>query len=404
MGQSNSTFERFYVFTFFSGSIGLDPRRIGQYRPLAMFYLRGTACAFLLLLAAMPLAAREPVLTPQQGVLLLRNGNVIEGQVTRAGDYYIVTFGENGEARLSATDVETLCVDLEDAYRFRKATMVGQSAASHLTWLNDSLRHDLKAQAGEQLLEAMHKEPAHPRVAAIERKLKLAQEAPSARSVRQPDTAATVSAEQLDKTIRTLPPGTIERFSAVVQPILLNRCAAGGCHGATAKSEFRLLRPPPGQTPSKRFTQRNLYAVLAYLDRENPEESPLLALPQGQHGTTVGRVFDKRTEHQRDDLVAWAKLALAVPAPAPPATIVRAQALLSQQNEDRVSAANANNRVPAAADDGQKNQPGTPPQQFTPPKDAAPIPREGAFKPRDAFDPEIFNRQFLPGTTGGKMR
>ena len=371
-----------------------------------MFYLRGMACVFLLLLAALPLAAGEPLLTPQQGVLLLRNGNVIEGQVTRAGDYYIVTFGEDGEVRLSAADVETLCVDLEDAYRYRSATMVGKGAAGHLDLAEWCLRHSLKAQAGEQLLAAMRKEPANPRNAAVERKLKLAQEAPRAKSAGQPDTAATVSAEQLDKMIRGLPPGTMERFSAVVQPILLNRCGAGGCHGATAKSEFRMLRPLAGQTPSRRFTQRNLYAVMAYLDRQNPEESPLISLPRGQHGTTMAAVFDKRTQHQLDDLVAWVKVALAVPAPTPPATIVQAQALLSQQKGEGEAEANARDLVPPAEKHKHrnKNDSSAPPAPFTPPTDATPIPREGAIKPRDAFDPEIFNRQFLSGSGGGKTR
>jgi hypothetical protein len=341
------------------------------------------------------------MLTPQQGVLLLRNGNVIEGEVTRAGDYYIVTLGEDGEVRLSAADVETLCVDLEDAYRYRQATLAGAGAAGNLDLAEWCLRNGLKAQAGEQLVAAMRNDPANPRIATVERKLKLAQEVPKATTVRRPDTSATVSAEQLDKTIRALPPGTMERFSAVVQPILLNRCAAGGCHGATAKTEFRLLRPPAGQVPSKRFTQRNLYAVLAYLDKDNPEKSPLLELPRGQHGTTVGRVFDKRSEHQLEELVSWAKLAMAVPAPTPPATIVKAQALLSQQNEDE-RVPRAKSEAPVTADAGQKDQAGTPPRPFTPSKDVAPIPREGIFQPRDTFDPEIFNRQFLPG--GGKKR
>ncbi|MEX2025954.1 MAG: hypothetical protein WEH44_01615, partial [Pirellulaceae bacterium] len=93
----------------------LTPPAVCQYRPRAMFDHRAII-AGLAMAAAMPLAAAEPVLTPQQGVLLLRNGNVIEGHVTRAGDYYLVTFGDSGEARLAAADVESLCVDLDDAY------------------------------------------------------------------------------------------------------------------------------------------------------------------------------------------------------------------------------------------------------------------------------------------------
>ncbi len=358
-----------------------------------MFYFRATIAA-LALSAALTLAAGEPVLTPQQGVLLLRNGNVIEGEVTRAGDYYIVTFGDSGEARLAAADVETLCVDLDDAYRYRRAIMTGKGAAPHLDLAEWCLRHGLTNQAGEQLLTAMRKEPASAHVAAVERKLKLAIESPPTPPVRQPDSAATVSAEQLDKTIRALPPGSLEKFSAIVQPILLNRCAAGGCHGPAARSDFRLLRPPTGLGPSKRFTQRNLYSVLLHLDKENPDESPLLKLPQKRHGATLGPVFDKRTQHQLDDLAAWTRLALAVPAQAPPATIAQSQALLSQQQKEAVKRASAEMPIePSAEEDAGTAASGDAPNPFTPAKDAAPLPREGAFTPRDPFDPEIFNRR-----------
>jgi hypothetical protein len=358
-----------------------------------MFYLRGMVIA-LALLAALPLAAGEPVLTPQQGLLLLRNGNVMQGAVTRAGDYYIVIFGDSGEVRLAAADVETLCVDLEDAYRYRAATMVRKGAAPHLDLAEWCLRHGLVHQAGEQLVAAMRQEPANRRIAAVERKIKLALEAPKSQPVRQTETAATVSAEQLDKTIRGLPPGSVERFAAVVQPILLNRCAAGGCHGPNTRSDFRLLRPPGGLAPSKRFTERNLYAVLAYLDKERFEASPLLAVPQQRHGSTLGPVFDKRTQHQLDELIAWTRLALDVPTRLPVAKIVPRQALLSQQQDGGVKLASAEVEVdpeqaaagPAAADEA--------PQPFQPPRDAAPLAPEGAFTPRDPFDPEIFNRQF----------
>ena len=356
-----------------------------------MFHLRAIAAA-LALSAAWPLTAAEPVLTPQQGVLLLRNGNVIEGQITRAGDYYLLTFGDSGEARLAAADVETLCVDLADAYQYKRATMVGRGATPHLDLAEWCLRHGLVHQAGEQLVAAMQKDPQSARVAAVERKVKLALAAPHAAPARQPETTATVSAEQLDKTIRALPPGSLEKFSAIVQPILLNKCAAGGCHGPTARSDFRLLRPAAGAGPSKRFTQQNLYATLKYLDKENPDASPLLMIPQQRHGGSLAAVFDKRTKHQLEDLVAWTQLVLAVPQPAVPATIGKGQALLSQQQDPNVKPASAEMpleesvQTNAAAKDGS-------PQPFTPAKNAAPLPKAGAFAPRDPFDPEIFNRK-----------
>lgn len=358
-----------------------------------MLHFRGTIYA-LIVSATLPLAAGEPALMPQQGLLLLRNGNVIQGQITRAGDYYIVTFGDRGEAKLAAREVETLCLDLEDAYRYKLATLAGRAAAPHLGLAEWCLRHELYPQAGEQLVTALKKEPKNPQIAAIERRLKLALEAPKSEPARQPIMAATVSAEQLDKTIRALPPGTLEKFAGIAQPILLNRCATGGCHGQSARSDFRLLRAQAGQSPSKRFTQRNLYAVLQHLDQVHPEESPLLKLPQARHGGTAA-VFDKRTQQQLDDLAAWARHALAIPGPAPPPTIGRTQPLLSQQNDGAVRQASAEMEIePSGQTELRRDADDAAPMPFAPPKNAAPLPREGAFVPRDPFDPEIFNRQF----------
>lgn len=355
-----------------------------------MAYLRGTIYA-LLVLAALPLSAGEPVLAPQQGLLLLRNGNVIQGQITRAGDYYLVTFGEHGQAKLAARDVETVCLDLDDAYRYKLAIITGATAAPHLDLAQWCLRHDLLVQADEQLAEAIRKEPKNPRIAALQRRLKLAREVPAPKPARHVATATTVSPEQLDKTIGALPAGTMEKFAAVAQPILLNRCATGGCHGQAAKSDFRLLRPAAGQSPSTRFTQRNLYAVLQHLDQARPADSPLLKLPQTRHGG-ASPLFDKRSQPQLDELTAWVRHALATPSPSPPATISRTLPHLSQQPDAAVQQAAAISEVDPAAPPPTVSRDNDAPMPFVPPTGAAPLPGAAPFVPRDPFDPEIFNR------------
>ena len=68
-----------------------------------------------------------------------------------------------------------------------------------------------------------------------------------------------------------------------------------------------LLRPPPGQIVSRRFTQRNLYSTLKYLDRTSPDNSPLVLLPQQRHGNSFAAVFDKHSSNQLAELAAWAR-------------------------------------------------------------------------------------------------
>jgi hypothetical protein len=189
-----------------------------------------------------------------------------------------------------------------------------------------------------------------------------------------PASPAAPNTDQIEKTLRALPPGSVEKFAAVVQPILLNRCGASQCHGQAAKSEFRLLRPPEGQIASRRFTQRNLYAALGQVNRNDPESSPLVTLPQARHGTAQAAIFDKHSQGQLDELIAWARM-MAPPAVTAPATIGPAATPLSQPAASGVPTSVMRPQLAGGTADqaAQASQ---------------------AFTPRDRYDPEIFNRRF----------
>jgi hypothetical protein len=347
-------------------------------------------------------------LTPQAGMLLLRNGHILEGEITRAGDYYIITQGQTSEIRMRADDVEALCGSLGEAYEFKARHLSGGGPGPHLNLAEWCLRHNLHARCAEQLVAAMQLEPENPRLLLLEQRLALAVEEPPPVSIAAPATVAAVGTEQLDKTIRGLPKESVERFATVVQPILLNRCAAGNCHGPTATSEFRLLKPPMGQAANQRFTQRNLYAALQQIDRSDPQSSPLLTLPQGRHGTALAAVFDGHSQKQLDELKQWVKLATAQSPAPPPATIGPAQTILSQA----ATGVDGPSSAPPAALPASETAtarplaPGTEGdsvQVMRPPLDAAdqpsrpttsPPPTPGRFTPRDRYDAEIFNRRY----------
>lgn len=320
--------------------------------------------------------AAQTSLQPEAGVLLLKNGQVLAGLVTRAGDYYIVTQNEGSEIRELSSEVEAFCGSLDEVYEFKRNHPSASGIKSHLELAEWCLRQNLHARCAQQLVAAMRIDPANEQLRHLERRLELAQAQPPPPAQQQLPAAGIVTNEQLEKSLRTLPPGSVEKFAAVVQPILLNRCGANQCHGSAAKSEFRLLRPPEGQIASRRFTQRNLYAALAHVTRTDPEASPLVTVPQSRHGTALTAIFDKQSQNQLSELIAWAKLT-APPPPARPATIGPANSTLSQP------AADAPGRVGV----------------MRPPLDApAEPPAAGAktFTPRDRYDPEIFNRRFHP--------
>jgi hypothetical protein len=320
-------------------------------------------------------AGGQSSLAPQSGILALRNGQIIEGDIIRAGDYYVVSRGETSELRLKADEVELFCRSLLEAYEFKAQHVSGFSAKSHLDLAKWCLRHGLHDKCSEQLTAAQRLDPKNSQVAELETRLKLALEAPPPPTTTRP--SQLVPPDELEKALQNLPKASVEKFGAVVQPILLNRCGANQCHGPNAKSEFRLLRPPPGQIVSRRFTQRNLYATLRFIDRSNPDNSPLVALPQQRHGNSLAAVFDKHTAGQLAELVIWARLTAGGTVASPtraPATIAPVEATLSQPaaKPDTEAASTDADRPPTSSTVKVANQ-----QIF-----------------RDRFDPEIFNRHY----------
>src|SRR5262249_11891240 len=136
-----------------------------------------------------------------------------------------------------------------------------------------------------------------------------------------------------------------------------------------------------------RYTQRNLYATLRYLDASNPEASPLVALPQHRHGNSLAAVFDKHSANQLAELVSWAKMTVApsaMMASSHPATIAPPETTLSQPPL-------ANGPAPSwPASESSIRVMRPPLEQPTGAPDAA----TKQAPPRDRFDPEIFNRRY----------
>jgi hypothetical protein len=372
-------------------------------------------CMLWLSVLAASAAAQTP-LTPQRGVLVLRHGQVLAGEILPAGDYFVVTQGSDVELRVRAEQVECFCGSLVEAYEFKLRHLTGSGALPHLKLAEWCLRQDLLPQCAAQLVAAMRLEPDHPYLRDLEQRLALRAEAPADVPPPPQGSPSVLGPAALEEALRDVPPAAIERFGTVVQPILLNRCAAGQCHGPSARSSLRLLRPPAGQTITRRFTQRNLATVLSYVDPHDPLASPLLVKPQTPHGGSVTAVFDRHSQAQLAELVAWVKLR-APPAPASPASHAPAPPALSVGAAPGGTTPATTGPSPPAAMLSQPSQHAAAPAGPSPvaaatPSAAAPrgeMPGEAvreagsrppaavhAWTPRDRYDPELFNRRFHP--------
>ena len=201
----------------------LDPHSSISYLSATMSGKTSFSLAVFLLVAQLVAADGPPPAAPaaSSAVLLLRNGQVIEGHIQPNGDYYAVT-GPDQEMQIRVSSVEFVCRDLRDGYERKKAAIHRDDILQHLQLLLWCERHGLLDCARQELDAAEAIDRDHPMIAVLRRRLKIesqpvAGQARPAEKIEPPP-----SDEQLDHLPRGLPPGTVEIFVQIVQPILLN--------------------------------------------------------------------------------------------------------------------------------------------------------------------------------------
>jgi len=133
------------------------------------------ACGLVLLGTTSANHAEEPRLLPRAGVLVLRNGSVLEGKILRVGDRYVVGLSERDEVVVPADRVEMECDSLTEAYQ-RKQKLLGADATvpDHLRLADWCLQNDLLAASAEQLMAAQRRDPSDPANEYFEKRLRLA--------------------------------------------------------------------------------------------------------------------------------------------------------------------------------------------------------------------------------------
>ena len=266
-------------------------------------------------------AAPTTIRDGQQGVVVLKDGGVLTGQITCAADWYVVARA-GGQMQIAAARVMFVGGTLREAYEYRSRHLNQDSAGPHLALAEWCLRYSLVDEAGAELAAARNAEPDNPKLALLTRrttaaKVRPAQSTPAASPTNSPPATAdqTVPA----KAVRDLPSGVVELFTRKVQPVLVNNCTASKCHQPGGQQAFQLNRAWLRGEANRRTTMQNLTATLALVDREHSEASPLLTVPRQTHGGMHGPVFGARNEQAFKHLADWVALvAPSKPAAEPP--------------------------------------------------------------------------------------
>lgn len=358
--------------------------------------------------------------------VLLENGNVLAGQVRLIDGHYHLE-GEGSELRLPASVVRFIEPSIELLYLRQCEQQPQPSLAQRLKRADWCGRQQLWDHAVRELLAAQQKSPADPRVSAAQRRLWLAREnalrqtaADTAQladghvtdghvadehvadgqvidqSVQPATYVESVAETPLNQPLGILPDGALQQFTRKIQPILVNNCTLAGCHAPQGPQKFQLNRDLLRGLATRRSTDANLASALSAIDSTNPDASPLITAMQPSHAGGRGPRLGVRRDDLRLKVRDWARLVAAaepppntLPEPAatepPPAPLGKPPTPLGKPKPSEDVYA------PGYYEALLLDESSKPIAQ--PPAVKRGLQLKPVDKPRDEFDPEIFNRQ-----------
>jgi hypothetical protein len=334
---------------------------------------RRSAAAFALV-ALLAISTATPADEPAAlGVLVLRNGNVLRGSVRAADGYYSVE--QAGAAlQVPAEQVEMACRTLEEAYERRRTDRVGNFADAHLELARWCLKNGLLSQAAREVLDARTRDPGHPALPTLDSAIRLGLELEASRNAKGAGEAPGIATESgpagsaapITSVDQPSPTSILDpsveaqtQFVRSIQPMLIQNCATGGCHHTGSSLQMQLDRWALEGNGNPELIRRNLDAVLAQINAEDPPSSAVLVRARQSHGGGQYGRSKPLSTYQAAILLEWLNEAAGLEPEEPGGETAVEQ--------------------PAA--------PGA--ESSVAPPSAAAI----RFKPRDAFDPEIFNRR-----------
>jgi hypothetical protein len=320
----------------------------------------------------------------------LRNGGVLKGKVSTAGERYEVT-RPNSVVEVPAAQVLLVADSMLEAYQRQRQQLPRDTPEVHLALADWCLRYSLLPSAAAELADARRLDPRDPRVALLERRLAVARDAKTPATGRtatesREETTAKDELRTLEAAVADLPSDVVEKFTRKMQPLLVNSCTTSGCHRSGGDQSFQLDRAVLHGLSNRRITLRNLVATLELVNRDAPQQSDLLAIPRRSHGGMKRPVFGPRQQSQLAQLVDWIGMVTESGTPAEPKSAAVDFAAASSPRE-RPPQFIDNLVMPANVEEmeallnKQPNQFGAEIKPWT---------------PKDEFDPEIFNRQEPP--------
>ncbi|MEZ6056437.1 MAG: hypothetical protein R3C01_07005 [Planctomycetaceae bacterium] len=237
-------------------------------------------------------------------LLVLTDGRVVRGEISSHQAGYQINFG-NGTGSVPKELVLTAATSLADAYQRISENRNNPTAAQRVQLAEWCLSQELLDEARQEVVAALRLDPNGREARALLQRIERAANPLPVESLPTPTHhAAEFTAEGYKSSAplstANLSPAAVQLYMRQVQPILVQRCATGGCHGPQSDSVFTLA---PLRT--RKDSEENLARVLSLVDAESAERTRLLmaisppTLPHKE--VLLGRIG----EQQRVALAQW---------------------------------------------------------------------------------------------------
>lgn len=305
------------------------------------------------------------------GLLVLRNGNVLRGEVLRLANHYRVEM-KHGGMQVPVEQVEMFCQSLDEAYEQRRKQRTGSTADSHLELARWCLKHDLLEYASRELLDARTIDPHHRRLGLLERQLQHALQRSTAPPPQTPEQRKPTEVRLVDATlVEETPSWARKLFVRKIQPSLVRSCATTGCHQSGGNERFQLNRLALDGVGHPEATLNNLSATITLVDFRDHQQSTLLEFAGREHGTKETGASGRLSGYQLQLLDAWVE-----------------QLVLAKRMRDGVSV------VTADYQEASEKESGGPPEEAAATQSSESALTSQDYLPVDPFDAEAFNRRY----------
>ena len=207
-------------------------------------------------------------------VLVLDNGNILEGNIELHGEQYRIERAV-GEVWVPAGKGMRLCVDWQEAFAAMAAQANLLDPDEHMRLARWCQLHNLRELALAEVTTVLQFQPGNQEAKQMKGNLERVLSEEKTPAILPGQVCKGPAVPKMD-----ISSASVALFATRVQPILMNTCVS--CHSNGKGGNFQLVRSCEGG--QRAATQRNLAAVVAQIDVERPNISPLLIRSVSPHG------------------------------------------------------------------------------------------------------------------------